>query len=91
MKPRMKNRHMQRHSRNAMHWGHLKQYGIGNEWDAGGRGVWEVEVEVCITNNNATGLFVHFCFFSGRFQEIKVVGHRLAFLFHFLFYTCLCH
>ena len=46
MKPRMKNRHMQRHSRNAMHWGHLKQYGIGNEWDAGGRGVWEVEVEV---------------------------------------------
>ena len=42
----MTNRHMQRHSRNAMHWGHLKQYGIGNEWDAGGRGVWEVEVEV---------------------------------------------
>ena len=28
-----------------MHWGHLKQYGIGSEWAGGGRGVWEVEVK----------------------------------------------
>lgn len=45
VKPRMKNRRMQRHSRNAMPWGHLKQYGIGSEWGGGGRGVWEVEVK----------------------------------------------
>lgn len=45
MKPRMKNRCMQRHSRNTVHWGHLKQYGIGSEWAGGGRGVWEVEVK----------------------------------------------